>query len=72
MAERKSIPYKERKFDKLNKQNYDINYQREHYDRINFLMPKGYKDRIKEESQKLGMSVSEFLREAIDEKIDRC
>jgi predicted DNA-binding protein len=38
-------------------------------DRINFVMPKGTKERIQEGAQVLGISSSEFIRQAIEEKL---
>ena len=40
-------------------------------DRINFLMPKGTKQRIKEAAGKLGITASEFVRQAIEEKLSK-
>lgn len=34
---------------------------KEHYDRINFIIPKGEKDRIKKICSKIGASVNEYL-----------
>lgn len=65
-----SIPYAERKFDRKHAQEYDAEYKRNNYDRINFLMPKGYKDRIKQKAENEGISVSEWLRNAIDDKLN--
>ena len=39
---------------------------KEHKDRINFLMDKGTKDRIKLAADKKGQTSSEFIREAIE------
>lgn len=41
------------------------------YDRINFVMPKGKKAQIKEIASSKGMSASEWINEAIEEKIAR-
>lgn len=54
---------------KFNKQNYDNQYIKNNKDRINFVMDKGTKDRIKLGADKLGQSSSEFIREAIEEKL---
>lgn len=45
---------------------------KENKDRINFLMDKGTKDRIKLAADKLGQTSSEFIREAIEEKLYKC
>ena len=57
---------------KFNKQVYDNQYIKNHKDRINFLMDKGTKDRIKLAADKLGQTSSEFIREAIEEKLYKC
>ena len=54
------------------KQDYDNWYIKECKDRINFLMDKGTKDRIKLAADKLGQKPSEFIREAIEEKLFKC
>lgn len=46
-------------------------WQKENKDRINFLMDKGTKDRIKLAADKAGQTSSEFIREAIEEKLFR-
>lgn len=40
-------------------------------DRINFVMEKGTKERITAAAKKAGISQAEFIRQAIDEKIER-
>ena len=47
------------------------NWQKENKDRINFLMDKGTKDRIKLAADQAGQTSSEFIREAIEEKLTR-
>ena len=46
-------------------------WQKENTDRINFTMPKGKKAQIKEIAYSKGMSASEWINEAIQEKIER-
>ena len=46
-------------------------WQKENTDRINFTMPKGKKAQIKETASSKGMSASEWINEAIQEKIER-
>lgn len=41
------------------------------YDRINFVMPKGRKAEIKALASSKGMSASEWINQAIQEKIER-
>lgn len=57
---------------KFNKQDYDNQYIKNNKDRINFLMDKGTKDRIKLAADKTGQTSSEFIREAIEEKLYKC
>lgn len=46
-------------------------WQKENTDRINFTMPKGRKAEIKAIASSKGMSASEWINEAIQEKIER-
>lgn len=55
---------------KRNKRQYG--WQKENADRINFLMPKGYKAVIKAAAEENGMRPSEFIRAAIDDKLENC
>ena len=45
-------------------------YIKEHYDTIHFYAPKGLKNRLKEEAQKVHTSVSDFIRDALEEKLN--
>lgn len=45
-------------------------YKKEHYDLIRFYAPKGWKDRLKEAARKIDVSVSDFIRDAIEEKLN--
>ena len=40
---------------------YKNQHIKEHYDRINFVIPKGEKDRIKKICSEMGASVNEYL-----------
>ena len=51
------------------KQDYDNYYIKNNKDRINFLMKKGTKDRIQLAADKEGVSASEFIRRAIEERL---
>ena len=53
--------------EKRNKRQYE--WQKETKERINILFDKGTKDRIKIGADKLGQTSSEFIREAIEEKL---
>ena len=61
----------ERKFDKENKQNYDNKYIAEKLDRLNFVMPKGTKEKIQKAAAAAGVKSSEWVRQAIFEKLER-
>ena len=54
---------------KLNDRLYS--WQKENTDRIIFTMPKGKKGEIKAIASSKGMSASEWINEAIQEKIER-
>lgn len=56
---------------KFNKQDYDNRYIKEHKERINFLMEKGTKERIKAAADYAGISASELIRLAIEEKLEK-
>ena len=56
---------------RFNKTEYDNRYIKEHKDRINFLMEKGTKERIKAAADQAGQTSSEFIRDAIEEKLIR-
>lgn len=55
-----------------NKADYDNWYIKTQKERINFIMEKGTKDRIKLAADKTGQTSSEFIREAIEEKLYKC
>lgn len=59
----------ERKYNKDHKNQYDMQYKKDNFDRISFVMPKGEKEKIKSTAEKCGMSAGEFIRQAIKEKI---
>ena len=40
-------------------------------DRINFVMPPGTKEKIKEAAENSGISSAEFIRQAITEKLNK-
>lgn len=49
---------------------YNNNYKKEHYDRINILIAKGYKERIKEKADSLGIGLSEYIFTLICNDLD--
>jgi len=55
--------------EKRNKRQYQ--WQKENTDRINFTMPKGTKELIKAAARAQHITPSEFIRQAIDEKLDK-
>lgn len=57
------------KENKFNKQNYDNEYIKKNKDRINFVMPKGRKEEIKEAAAVQGISSSEWINGAIEAKL---
>lgn len=44
---------------------------KENADRINFMMPKGTKERIKDAAEMVGLSMSEWINRAIEEKLQQ-
>lgn len=50
-------------FDKIR---YDNDYLREHYDTIRALVPKGKRDEIKHAAAIQGLSVSQYIVEALE------
>lgn len=56
---------------KFNKQDYDNQYIKNNKDRINFVMEKGTKERIKAAADQAGQTSSEFIRAAIEEKLEK-
>ena len=59
----------EEKKEKFNKVEYDNRYIKENKDRINFVMPKGRKNDIKAYAQSAGISATEWINQAILEKM---
>lgn len=58
-----------KKTDFKTKSEYDYWYISQNKERISFVMEKGTKDRIKIAADKTGQNSSEFIREAIEEKL---
>lgn len=57
----------EQKFDK-NK--YDQQYKRDHFDHINIFLPKGTKDKIKNRAKEQGLTLSEYIRGLISKDLN--
>lgn len=55
----------------FNQIEYQNEYNKQKYDRITTLVPKGEKDIIKERAKEVGMSTNAFVYAAIKEKIER-
>ena len=55
----------------FNKMKYDNEYIQKNKDRINFVMPKGRKEEIKKCAERAGISASEWINQAICEKMER-
>lgn len=54
-----------------NKRDYDNKYIKENYDRINFTAPKGYKDKIKKRTEKLGFkNTGTYIKYLIDKDME--
>lgn len=47
-------------------------YANKAYDRINLLVPKGEKEKIKEHAEKNGESVNGYINRIIEEDMKRC
>lgn len=54
----------------FNQISYQNSYNKEKYDRISLMLPKGEKDRIKTAAAAVGESVNEYINKAIKQRID--
>ena len=54
----------------FNQISYQNSYNKERYDRISLMLPKGEKDRIKTAAAAAGESVNEYINKAIRQRID--
>ncbi|MGP1568947.1 MAG: hypothetical protein ACTTHM_09515 [Peptoanaerobacter stomatis] len=59
---------KDKEFNQIEYQN---NYIKEKYDRINLLVKKGMKEAIKEKAKSMGMSVNEYISFLINKDIQK-
>lgn len=57
--------------EKFDKKKYDNEYIKKNKDRLNFVMPKGRKEQIKRCAELSGISASEWINQAITEKMER-
>ena len=62
------MPKTEKDFDQMKYQN---EYNKQNYDRIEFITPKGRKAVIKEAAKAAGQSVSEYINQAINERMEK-
>ncbi len=53
----------------MNRTTYKNNYQKEHYDRFNIILPKGMKEKIKTASEIMGISNSEYICMLVSEDL---
>ena len=56
---------------KFVKSDYDNKYIKQKYDRLNFLMPRGTKERISAAAAAKDISSSEYVRKAIEDKLSQ-
>jgi predicted DNA binding CopG/RHH family protein len=49
----------------FNQFEYQNNYRREKYDRIEVVLPKGRKEELKKKAKEKGMSMSEYINSVI-------
>ena len=56
----------------FNKRNYDNNYIKENYDRINFTAPKGFKEIIDKRAKELGYkSIGQYIKMLIEKDMNQ-
>lgn len=53
------------------KTDYKNKWQAENRERINLVVPKGYKDTIRKAADNAGESVNGYIKKAIDERMER-
>jgi uncharacterized protein (DUF1778 family) len=57
------------KENKFNKYEYDKEYHKKNYDRINIVLKKGVREQIKAAAEKEGKSLNSFIVDAVTEKL---
>jgi uncharacterized protein (DUF1778 family) len=57
------------KENKFNKNEYDKEYHKKNYDRINIVLKKGVREQIKAAAEKEGKSLNSFIVDAVTEKL---
>lgn len=56
---------------KFNQIAYQNNYKREKYDKIEVIVPKGEKDKIKQAAKEAELSLSAYIYQAVQEKMKK-
>ena len=59
------------KKEEFNQIKYQNEYNKSNYDRVGIVMPKGRKDVIKKKAMEAGQSMSEYVNQAIEERMER-
>jgi predicted HicB family RNase H-like nuclease len=59
------------KNDEFNQFKYQNEFNKANYDRIEIITPKGRKAVVKNAAKEAGQSVSEYINQAIEERINR-
>lgn len=57
--------------EEFNQIKYQNEYNKSNYDRVGIVMPKGRKDVIKEKAMAARQSMSEYVNQAIEERMER-
>lgn len=55
----------------FNQFKYQHEYNKANYDRVEIIMPKGKKAEVREIAKAAGQSVSEYVNQAIEERMER-
>ena len=50
---------------------YKNGYAREHYDRVNLIVPKGFREEVKEHARERGETMNAYILRLIREDMDR-
>lgn len=50
---------------------YQNTYNRDNYDRVVALLPKGQRERLKQLAAESGVSLGQWIRDAIEEKLNK-
>lgn len=63
----KPVEVKKKLEERYNKQN---DFNRENYDRVSVMFPKGFREKVKEQAKKEGKSLNAYITEAVKEKMN--